>query len=97
MPLFPREEDASERFNRLLALSQKIQEASYGEGYWIDHWTYNLDLLENYVSVYPDRLRELFVDRRDFTYFDSDHVVQPRSKKYVLRPDGKSTAVQVGP
>jgi len=29
-------------------------EADPGEGYWIDHWTYNLDLIENYLTIYPD-------------------------------------------
>ena len=24
-----------------------------GEGYWVDHWTYNLDLIESYLSIFP--------------------------------------------
>lgn len=75
-------------FRRVLLAADKIQDAAHGEGFWIDHWTYNLDLLESYAAVYPDKLRNLFVDRRDFTYFDNDHVVQPRAKKTVRRADG---------
>ncbi|HVO32597.1 MAG TPA: hypothetical protein VMU17_01700, partial [Elusimicrobiota bacterium] len=81
--------NAEARLHALLPKATKIQDASHGEGYWIDHWTYNLDLVDNFSAIYPERLKTLFVDRRDFTYFDSDHVVQPRHRKYVLRHDGK--------
>ncbi len=30
-------------------------DAVHGEGFWVDHWTYNLDLIESYLGVYPDR------------------------------------------
>ena len=73
----------------ILSRADKTQEAAHGEGYWTDHWTYNLDLLESYAALYPDRLRKLFVERRDFTYYDNDHIVQPRHKKYVQLPDGR--------
>lgn len=75
-------------FDRILGLADKIQDATHGEGYWVDHWIYNLDLMESYAAVYPDRLRSVLLERRDFIYFDNDHVVQPRTKKYVLRRDG---------
>ncbi len=75
-------------FDRILGLSDKIQDATHGEGYWVDHWIYNLDLLDSYAAVYPDRLPALLVRRRAFTYFDNDHVVRPRDQKYVLRGDG---------
>ena len=76
-------------FGRILGLADKIQDATHGEGYWVDHWIYNSDLLGGYAAVYPDRLRSLLVERRDFVYFDNDHIVQPRAKKYRLRKDGK--------
>jgi hypothetical protein len=72
-----------------LGQANKIQDAAHGEGFWVDHWTYNLDLLENYASVYPDSMKALLVERRDFTFFDSDHIVQPRHRKYVRRDDGE--------
>ena len=76
-------------FNRILGQADLIQDAAHGEGYWVDHWIYNLDLLECYAGLYPDRLRSLLVERCDFSYFDNDHIVQPRAKKTVLRKDGK--------
>jgi len=59
-------------------------EATFGEGCWIDHWTYNLDLIDSYLAVYPDRKRALLFEDRSLPFFDSPAFVQPRSKKYVL-------------
>lgn len=81
-------EEASHQTCQALAHARKVQRATHGEGFWVDHWTYNLDLLESFAAVYPDLLKTLLVERRDFTYFDNDTVVQPRDKKYVLRADG---------
>jgi hypothetical protein len=87
LQIHPGRSDAYQTFLYILGRSRKIQEAAHGEGFWVDHWTYNLDLLENYAAVYPDGMKDLF-SRRDFTWFDSDHIVQPRSRKYVRRKDG---------
>jgi hypothetical protein len=75
-------------FHLILGRADKIQGAVHGEGYWVDHWIYNLDLIDSYAALYPDRLRALLVERVDFSSFDNDHIVQPRDKKYVLRLDG---------
>jgi hypothetical protein len=69
---------------KIIQASEQHIEASSGEGYWIDHWTYNLDLIDSYLVVYPDRLHELLFSRNDYPFFDSAMIVQPRSKKYVL-------------
>ena len=57
--------------------------ASFSEGYWIDHWTYNVDLLENYRSVYPDKMESLLFSDV-YRYFHSLVYVNPRSEKYCL-------------
>ena len=75
-------------FDTVIGRADKIQDAAHGEGYWVDHWIYNLDLIDSYAALYPDRLRALLVERADFSYFDNEHVVQPRDKKYVLRANG---------
>jgi hypothetical protein len=69
----------------ILALADAIQhiEADFHEGYWIDHWEYNLDLIESYLAVYPDRKDDLLF-KTNLPFFDSPIVVQPRSQKYVL-------------
>lgn len=69
-----------------LALSHSTQdiEAEYGEGYWSDHWTYNMDLIDSYLAVYPEIKKDLLFGDADYRYFDSHVFVLPRSEKYVL-------------
>jgi hypothetical protein len=63
-------------------------EAKFGEGYWIDHWTYNLDLIENYLALYPEKKEELLFEKNDYTFYDSHVKVQPRNQKYLLTENG---------
>jgi len=63
-------------------------EASFGEGYWIDHWIYNLDLIETYLSVFPDKENELLFNKSVVPYFESPVFVEPRSRKYILVDGG---------
>lgn len=58
--------------------------AEHGEGFWTDHWTYNLDLIESYLAIYPDKEQWLFFNSPPLAFFDSAYVVQPRDRKYVL-------------
>ncbi|MGD2178749.1 MAG: cellobiose phosphorylase [Anaerolineae bacterium] len=64
-------------------------QAALGEGYWIDHWIYNLDLIDIYLAVYPDRRDDLLFGRRDVPFWDSPAIVQPRARKVVLAGDGR--------
>lgn len=56
-------------------------------GYWIDHWTYIVDLLDAYADVYPDRVAEVLTQMR-VGWFTPEIVVRPRTQKYVARPEG---------
>ncbi|MCU0665973.1 MAG: hypothetical protein MUF05_02635 [Candidatus Omnitrophica bacterium] len=69
---------------QILSLSVEYQEAEHGEGFWIDHWAYNLDLLENYFSMYPEDKLNLCFEKKIFTFFDNSEVVKPRAEKYLL-------------
>ncbi len=69
---------------KVFAGAEQQFEADFGEGYWIDHWTYNLDLIENYLSIYPDRRQQLLFEKRVFTYYDSAETIMPRREKHVL-------------
>ena len=73
-----------ELLDKLLTASLKIEEAEHGEGFWTDHWTYNLDLIDSYLSVYPEKANELFFSNRVFTFYDNAETVKPRNEKYVL-------------
>lgn len=56
--------------------------AAFGEGYWTDHWTYNLDLVETYLGVYPDKEESLLFEDEDYTYFEAQAAVNPRRLRY---------------
>ena len=69
---------------QVLAACEKHQETDAGHGYWSDHWTYNVDLLENYLAIYPEKLRHVLLEKKDFTFYDNPHRVLPRDDKYVI-------------
>jgi hypothetical protein len=87
---FMESEDVMSRDSRenllkaVLENSTKHSHAVHCEGFWIDHWHYCLDLLESYIGLYPEKIKETLFDLKDFTFFDNAHIVQPRNKKYVL-------------
>ncbi|MBD3217860.1 MAG: hypothetical protein GF310_06235, partial [candidate division Zixibacteria bacterium] len=84
----------SDRFiAEIIDLCRRISDIDYGESYWIDHWAYNLDLLENYLAVYPDRALNLMFEDKTISFYDNPNTVQPRDEKYVLW-NGK--AMQLG-
>ena len=64
-------------------------EASFGEGFWVDHWTYILDLVESYLAVSPDTKKELLFDNYDYKYYSSPVTVLPRDEKTVITKEGK--------
>ncbi|ACK41445.1 MULTISPECIES: hypothetical protein [Dictyoglomus] len=72
----------------LLTGSRKIEFAEHGEGYWIDHWFYNLDLIESYESIFPDKMEDLLLNQEIFTYYDNSEIVLPREERYVLTENG---------
>ncbi len=73
-----------EFLEKVFSNSTQHTEASFGEGYWIDHWIYNLDQIESYLSIFPERQEDLLFGRPDLPFYESPYVVLPRLKKYVL-------------
>ncbi|MGH7197682.1 MAG: cellobiose phosphorylase, partial [Candidatus Omnitrophota bacterium] len=65
------------------------ESAEHGEGFWTDHWFYNLDLIDSYLAIYPEEGKDLLLKKRDFSFFDNDHCVAPRSEKYARRASGE--------
>lgn len=68
----------------LLSHSERIQEINPSEGFWVDHWHYNLDLLDSYLGLYPEKWRELLIEKEVFSFYDSYLRVRPRKDKLVL-------------
>lgn len=74
--------------NRLLGICRKQSEADHGEGFWVDHWTYCIDLVESYLSVYPECRDELLFGKDVFSFYHNNHYVLPRQRRYVLTERG---------
>jgi hypothetical protein len=74
--------------NSLLSEATQHMEAAFGEGFWVDHFTYNFDLIESYLSVFPDKVEALLYEDATYRYFESPVTVLPRSEKYGLTHDG---------
>jgi hypothetical protein len=68
----------------LIGMAEVHEDAAHGEGYWVDHWTYNIDLLESFAAVFPDRVRRVLFEEVATTYYDTHVFVKPRSEKNVL-------------
>ena len=64
-------------------------EANFAEGYWVDHFTYILDLIESYEAIYPDRMTPFLFDEVKYPYFESPVSVKPASEKRVTNGDQK--------
>jgi hypothetical protein len=78
-----------EEFLKLVITSSSSEiNGAFGEGYWSDHWTYNLDLVENYLSIYPDKEEELLYLDESYTYFETRVVILDRKRRYVKTENG---------
>lgn len=73
-----------ELLSRVLENSIQNFEAEFGEGYWSDHWTYNMDLVESYLQIYPDMEESLLFGDKTYRFFFSPVYVLPRKDKYVI-------------
>lgn len=69
--------------NSLVAGAEDRAMAVYESGYWADHWEYYLDLIEAFLTIYPDVEEDVMYDT-SLRYFFSPATVKPRSQKYVL-------------
>ena len=76
-----------ETFSAIMDFSEGKVEGDFKEGYWSDHWDYNLDLIEEYLSVYPEKEEEL-LSEKTFTWFAPQTRVNPRAKRYEKTENG---------
>lgn len=67
--------------------ANQYTQAKFGEGFWIDHWTYNLDLIESYLGIYPEHASDLLF-KINISFYDSPAHVNPRDQKYTLTKNG---------
>lgn len=73
---------------QVFAQAEAHSNAVHGEGYWIDHWTYNLDLIESFLAVFPEKREWLLFDSEPLPFYDNIVRVRPRAERFVL-DDGR--------
>lgn len=81
-------EEAQSFTARVICAADSEPNADFGEGYWSDHWTYNLDLVESYLGVYPEEKEDLLFDHRRYRYYETRVFVNPRAKRYEMTKNG---------
>lgn len=74
-------------FEALIEEAKEQVHARFGEGYWSDHWTYNLDLIESYLMVYPEE-EEALLFEEGYRYFLAHVTINKRAKRYVKTEKG---------
>ena len=74
-------------FTSIIDFSESLVNGNFGEGYWCDHWTYNLDLVNEYLSVFPEKEHCLLYSD-SLTYFKSEANLLKRYKRYVKTENG---------
>ena len=88
--------DAKTFLGHVLELCHCHETADHGEGFWADHWTYNLDLIESYLALYPENLRSLLLEKKVFSFYHNNHYVMPRAQRYILTDHGVRQYHSVG-
>lgn len=71
-----------------LAAAQEETNAEFQEGYWCDHWTYDLDLVENFLAVYPERKERLLFGGRICRWYAAKAAVLPLEQRCRITPSG---------
>ncbi len=74
-------------FLRLVDEADSMVNGNFGEGYWSDHWTYNLDLIQDYLEVFPE-LEEEMLYEKDYTCFLGQVKINPRAARYEETANG---------
>ena len=81
------EEEREAKFNEMISQAEPLTNGDFKEGYWTDHWTYDLDLVESFLQIFPDKEEELLFDD-SYTWFRPQAGVNPRKKRYVKTDKG---------
>lgn len=74
-------------FEEVICTSESLVNGRFIEGYWSDHWTYNLDLLESYLAVFPEKEEELLYSKT-YSCYRPQAAVQKRTKRCVRTKKG---------
>lgn len=81
-------DQAFDLFEVIMRNATAIPQAQFGEGYWTDHFTYVLDMIETYEGIYPDEIDNLLYKEHRYKYFESPVTVKPLSEKITTTSTG---------
>lgn len=74
-------------FFQIIDFSEGLVNGNFGEGYWCDHFTYNLDLILDYLEIFPDKEKEMLYEE-EYTCFLSQVNINRRGKRYAETEKG---------
>ncbi|MBR1583950.1 MAG: hypothetical protein IJ662_00230 [Clostridia bacterium] len=80
--------DAAGFVNEVLSHAKAEPNATFSEGYWSDHWTYSLDLIESYLAVWPERKESLLFGAADYPWYETRALILPYEKRRAETPTG---------
>lgn len=75
-------EDKQAFLAEVIRASSPEPNAVFAAGYWSDHWTYLLDLLENVLAVFPERRRAILFGEARYRWFSGPASVRPQAERY---------------
>lgn len=81
------EAEKNAAFEEMLQEARPLVNGKFGEGYWSDHWTYNLDLIENYLQIFPEK-EEALLFEDSCTWFRPEAGVRRRARRYEKTKNG---------
>jgi len=81
-------QEAQDFTAQVITCADSEPNANFGEGYWCDHWTYNLDLIESYLSVFPEDKEKLLFDEPRYRWYETRVKVNPRTKRCCMTENG---------
>lgn len=93
--------DKDEALDKIVTVSEQVFAAQYAQnGYWTDHWTYTLDLVMNYLAVFPDKEESMLWESDPVPFYMSPSFVKTRADRYVLvdnpnKPGTNTVVVQM--
>ena len=73
---------SQEEISKILLSSRYQPKACFGEGYWVDHWTYNLDLIDQYLRIFPEKDEHLFFGQSEYRWFSSNVRIRPLTERF---------------
>lgn len=77
-------DDIGDFLAAVVAASEVEPNAVYQEGYWCDHWTYLLDLIESQLSVFPDQERALLFGVPQYRWYAGQASVRPQPERFCM-------------